>query len=138
MKVLFMVHVGGLLGHLARAITIARELVRRNCIVECVGHKRAEEFWIAAGLRGAFHSVSWDWSHNKVIPPRSALSWEQSCFCKVYTISGKSWSVPQPDFIVGMPGFTSAQLARLYGIPHSSVIHGPHLAPLIRLENPTR
>ena len=79
---------GGLLGHLARAITIARELVRRNCIVECVGHKRAEEFWIAAGLKGGCPILSVGIGlTTKVIPPRSALSWEQSCFCKVYAIS---------------------------------------------------
>lgn len=136
MRVLLIVHVGETFGHLARALSITRELLARNCTVEIASAPRAERLVIDSGLRCSFRPVRWDWSHNS-----SELDGLSSDFLSriLETTEDLTGIVRQarPDFILGMPGFASTQIARYYNIPHASVIHGTHLAPLIELSNPT-
>ncbi len=135
MQVLFIVHVGETLGHLAHAITIARELEERGCTTECAAHGRAKQFWQAAGLQGKFFSVSWNWSHNACEPSAIRPDFGESLLESARQIR-EILKLRKPNYVVGMPGFASAQLARRHRIPHASVIHGTHLAPLIRLTDP--
>lgn len=136
MRVLFVVHVGETLGHLARAITVARELEKCGCIAECAGHERAGPLWRAAALNGAFHPVSWDWSHNESDPATLSARLGARLLDSVSQMR-EVFERCEPDYVVGFPGFASVQLARHYRIPHAAVVHGSYLAPLIHLADAT-
>lgn len=136
MKILVIAHVGETFGHLARALSVARELSAHGCSIDIAAAPRAANVIGSSGLRCDFHPVSWDWSHNSC-----ELDGLSSAFLsRIIETTEDLMKVVErsrPDFILGMPGVASTQIARYYGIPHASVIHGPHLAPLVNLENAT-
>jgi UDP:flavonoid glycosyltransferase YjiC (YdhE family) len=136
MRILIIAHIGETFGHLARGLSIAKELSFRGCHIEIASASKGAEVIARSGLQCDFHPIRWDWSHNSC-----ELEGLSSNFlnCILQTTEDLIRIVQQtsPDFILSLPGFASAQIARHSGIAHASVIHGTHLAPLIELEGAT-
>jgi UDP:flavonoid glycosyltransferase YjiC (YdhE family) len=134
MRVMLVAHVGETFGHLIRGLSIVKELSKFGCSIEIVSSPEAAEIIANSGLKCDFHPIRWDWSHNACeIDGLSAqfLNRILETIEDLLEVVGRC----SPDFILGMPGFASTQVARHYKIPHASVIHGPHFAPIIKLEN---
>lgn len=136
MRVLIVPHIGETLGHLARAIPVARALMARGCSVEFASAQRGGAVLRSEGLECPFHTVSWDWSHNSCEPGGISDKFFGSILLTVTDLLALIDS-RHPDFILGMPGFATAQIARSRSIRHASVLHGTHFAPLMELPHAT-
>lgn len=132
-RILIVAHVGETFGHVADALSIARALVRRGLTVEIAAAPRAADMTAESGIDLAFYPVRWDWSHNA-----SRLNGLSSQFVRHIVDTTEDLLAllerTAPDLVLGLPGFASSQVTRYCGVPHVSVLHGIHLAPLIELE----
>ena len=136
MRILIIAHIGETFGHLARGLSIAKQLSIHGCNIEIASAPRSAEVVARAGLQCDFHPVRWDWSHNSC-ELEGLSSKFLSCILDTTKDLMEIVKARSPDFILSMPGFASTQIARHLGIPHASVIHGTHLAPFIKLEDAT-
>src|SRR3989338_4042888 len=136
MRILIIPHVGETFGHYADALSIARELALRGCTIEIASTPRVASAPISSGLQCDFHPIRWNWSHNSC--ELDGLSSE--FVTRILETTEDLMSVVKqssPDLILGLPGFASTQVARHYGVPHISILHGVHLAPLIEWKDTT-
>lgn len=131
-QILLVAHVGETFGHVADALSIGRALVTRGLSVGIAASEPARDFVRQSGVQLAFYPVRWNWSHNS-----SGLNGLSSQFlAEVVATCNDLMGVfeqTEPDLVLGLPGFASTPVARRCGVPHASVLHGIHLAPLINL-----
>src|SRR5574341_1145047 len=136
MRILIIPHVGETFGHYADALSIARELALRGCTIEIASTPRVSGAAISPGLQCNFYPVRWNWSHNSC--DLDSLSSE--FVTRILETTEDLMNVVKgtlPDLILGLPGFASTQVARHYGVPHMSILHGVHLAPLLDWKDTT-
>jgi len=135
MRILIVPHIGETLGHVVMGLAIADELSRRGADVEIAAARRGFDLISGWSQRYVFHPIRWDWSHNSC----DAAGESESFYARVCLSVQDVADVVRhrrPDLLVGLPGFATTQVARHYHVPHASILHGPHLSPIVSLDNP--
>lgn len=136
MHILLIPHVGETFGHLADALALARAFSAGGHHVEIAANPRALSLPDAAAMRFTYHPIAWSWSHNKYSTEGGNDELEGSVIESVRGVT-RVLQATKPDIVIGLPGVISTQACRSLGIHHISILHGVHLAPLLRLETPT-
>jgi UDP:flavonoid glycosyltransferase YjiC (YdhE family) len=129
-------HVGETLGHLARAMPVAVELVKRGVEVWVATSENqvAREILSEHCPEARYYPVRWEWSHNS-----HSLAGLKSELADRMVDSAidvqRAILTTKPDVILGFPGLVSTLIARTLKVYHISVLHATYLAPVWCVEN---
>ena len=135
MRILIVAHTGETLGHLAKGLAIADELIARGCHVEIAASQKGEKLIRTWNDSCTHHILRWAWSHNSCDLDGPSSNFFRLPLETASDILALLRSV-RPDIVVGLPGILSTQASRHFGIRHVSILHGPYLAPRTKLANP--
>lgn len=136
MKILIVAHIGQTLGHLVRALAIADALTDVGVRPEIVSGPDGKWAIEQSSVPYRHHVIDWTWSHNEIRPTTPTEDYADQVIASVKQLLALL-DDQRPDLVIGCPGVFTSQAARSRHIPHISILHGPYLSPIIRLENAT-
>ena len=130
MHIMMITHVGDTVGHVVRGLALADALTAEGARVEFAVDPRSQ--WLFDTWPSSYrtHCVRWDFSHNafsRTAAPDRVLTGVVNANRDLLSVLESS----KPDLALGFPGIFSFQACRALGIPHSCVMHGPYLSPLL-------